>query len=187
MSDVPPPPPPVPPTPPQPPIPPVAPPPPPPGYGGSVSAGVAGEPPLGQPWYGAPFIGAWKRYWKKYATFSGRASRSEFWWAYLGNVIIYAVLGLLADLVGLPGSSTTSDSTGFHFHAGPGAIPFIILIWVFGLAVIVPSLAITWRRLHDTGRSGGWFFMYFIPIVGWIFLLVYVLSAPKPEGARFDV
>lgn len=145
-----------------------------------------GEPPLDQPWYGAPFLGAWKRFWKKYATFSGRASRSEFWFAYLGNTIIYFVLGLFAGIVGIPGSTTTTDATGAHYSAGPGAIPFTILIWLFALAVIVPELAIVWRRLHDTGRSGGWFFLVFIPLVGPIILLVFVILPSQPEGARFD-
>jgi uncharacterized membrane protein YhaH (DUF805 family) len=157
--------------------------PPPPAPAG-YSTAPAGEPPLDQPWYGASFLGAWKRFWKKYATFTGRASLSEFWWTVLANTIVFAILGGLTAVLGLPGSTT--DPATNTLHLGGGSIVGMILYWLFGLALIVPMLAIYWRRLHDTGRSGGWWFIVFVPFVGGIILLVFVLLPSRPEGARFD-
>lgn len=167
MSEVPPPPaPPTPPTPPTPPGPP-SPPPPPAQYGAGAYAG-GGEPPLDQPYYGAPFGAAVRRFWTKYATFSGRASRSEFWWWYLVAFIVNAVL------------------SGLRNVHGPVGVTFGIIDLIWGLAIIVPSLAIAWRRLHDANHSGWNFLWVLLPVIGWIILLVFYLQGPRPEGARFD-
>ena len=60
------------------------------------------------------------------------------------------------------------------------------LYGVWALAIVVPSLALIWRRLHDTNRSGGYFFLALIPFVGSIILLVFMLLDSNPAGARFD-
>ncbi|MBP3222993.1 MAG: DUF805 domain-containing protein [Actinomycetaceae bacterium] len=100
------------------------------------------EPPLHLPWYGIGLIDATKRFFKKYATFSGRASRSEFWWSYLATTLIGFAVGILTIGVG---SS----------------------LW--SLATLIPSLAIAVRRLHDTNRSGWWLLapigMMFISVI----------------------
>ena len=57
---------------------------------------------------------------------------------------------------------------------------------LWALATFIPWLALSWRRLHDTNRSGGWWFIGLIPFVGGIILLVFFLLPPNPEGARFD-
>ena len=59
------------------------------------------------------------------------------------------------------------------------------LLLLFGLATIVPSIAITVRRLHDTDRSGWWYFISCVPFVGGIILLVFTLMPSDPRGARF--
>lgn len=87
-----------------------------------------------------------------YANFEGRARRSEYWFFMLMNIIIIVVLAVL---------SAASEST-----IGVG------LIGIFGLAIITPLLALIVRRLHDIGKSGGYFFIRFIPIVGGIWYLV---------------
>ncbi|QEO14420.1 DUF805 domain-containing protein [Agromyces intestinalis] len=140
--------------------------------------------PLSAPLYGATFGQAIKRFFAKYATFSGRASRSEYWWWALANAIIVAVLYVLVIVAGVAGA-TVDPSTGL---AAPGPL-FVVayaLLALWGLAIIVPSLAITWRRLHDTNRSGAFYFLSFIPIVGGIILLVFTLLDSDPAGARFD-
>lgn len=71
-----------------------------------ASTGPGGEPPLWAPYYGISFGGAVTRFFKKYATFSGRASRSEFWWWYLVNVVVAIVLGILAGV-----GAATSEGT----------------------------------------------------------------------------
>ncbi|WP_022882253.1 DUF805 domain-containing protein [Gryllotalpicola ginsengisoli] len=153
-----------------------------PAYGSTPAAGA--EPPLPQPWYDAPFLGAYKRFWKKYAVFTGRAGRAEFWWAYLGNVIVGIVLGIISALLGLPGSAV--DSTG-TWHSGPGFLIGAILIWIFGLAAIVPNLAIYWRRMHDTGKSGWFILLSLIPFVGGIIALVLAILPPNQQGDKYNV
>ena len=138
-------------------------PPPPPESSGYGTAPVSGDPSVA-PLRGATFAQAVQRFFQRYAQFRGRASRSEFWWWYLASVIIEIVLRGLG-----------SQSSAFALLAG-----------LFGLAVIVPQLAVGARRLHDTNRSGWWQLLALIPIVGWIILIVWWASAEKPEGVRFD-
>ncbi len=86
-----------------------------------------------------------KLYFKNYLNFSGRASRSEYWFAYLFTFLVSTVAGILG----------TTVST------------------IISLAFLLPSLAIAFRRLHDIGKSGWWYLMLLIPIAGPIILLVY--------------
>ena len=91
---------------------------------------------------------------KKYAIFEGRARRMELWMFSLISLIIYVAL----YVVGLSLGSVTIAVVG---------------IYLYWLVVIIPSLAVGARRLHDTGRSGFWLFIYLIPIIGWIVLIVF--------------
>jgi uncharacterized membrane protein YhaH (DUF805 family) len=139
--------------------------------------------PLSAPLYGATFGQAIARFFKKYATFSGRASRSEFWWFFLFNLIVAAVLNGVAAGVGAA-DATVSDAGIVTPGVGYwlAAIPY----WLWLLVTIVPWLALSWRRLHDTNRSGGFYFLVFIPIIGGIILIVLLAQASDPAGARFD-
>lgn len=103
------------------------------------------------------FIDAIRTCFRKYADFSGRASRSEFWWWVLFNVIGNVVLGLINEK----------------------------LSWVFALATLVPYFAVTARRLHDTDRSGWLQLLGFIPVVGWILLIYWCVQEGK-STTRFD-
>lgn len=127
-------------------------------------SGPTGPVGLSQPLRGASIGAAYGRFWKKYATFEGRASRSEFWWAALVNVVIGIVLSTLGRSVGL----------------------FEIIYLLFGLATIVPSLALGARRLHDIGRTGWWQLLE-LTIIGGIVLIVFWALPPTPEGAKYDV
>lgn len=108
----------------------------------------------------------------KYATFSGRATRSEYWFFYLFNVIM--CLGLVAVCAIL----------GAIFKGAAGAVGGYtvgtILYWIYALAAFIPNLAVSVRRLHDTGRSGFNLFWMFLPIIGAILLLVYFVTASNP-------
>lgn len=117
------------------------------------------------PLRGATFGQAVQRFFQKYTQFRGRASRSEYWWFFLFNLIVGFVLDFLRAEV----------SGGFG-----------LLSALYGLAVIVPELALNARRLHDTNRSGWWQLLILIPIIGWIILLVWYIQQEKPEGVRFD-
>ena len=147
-------------------------------------APAAGDTSLSAPLYGASFGQAFKRFWQKYATFTGRASRSEYWWWYLASVIIFTVLYILYFALAIPGSSTDPD-TGV-MSMGPGAIFPSILLILWGLATIIPQLALTVRRLHDANYAGWFIFLGLIPIVGSIILLVFTLLPSNPAGSRFD-
>ncbi|WP_138445276.1 DUF805 domain-containing protein [Sinomonas susongensis] len=140
-------------------------------------------PPLAAPYYGAPFMEAVKRFFKKYATFSGRASRSEYWWWVLASVIITLVL----EIPIWTGMVTTTDANGVTSTApGPLAVIGFILIGVWSLAIIVPTLALTVRRLHDVNLSGWMILLGLVPFVGGIIVLIMTLLGPNPQGQRFD-
>ena len=140
-------------------------------------------PPFWQPHYGCSPVDAVKRFFRKYATFSGRASRAEYWWMALVDFVVYAVLGLLGALAGIPGSSSSGDG---QWDPGPGFIPFGILIFVWLLGIIVPSIAVTVRRLHDAGMSGLYYLLILIPYAGGLVIFILTLLPPKPEGMRYD-
>jgi uncharacterized membrane protein YhaH (DUF805 family) len=93
----------------------------------------------------------------KYVVFDGRARRSEFWWWALFTVILGIIAGLIDTILG---TRSTSTGTGLF-----GAVA--------NLAVLLPSLAVGARRLHDTGRSGWWQLLWFACCVGWIILIVW--------------
>jgi uncharacterized membrane protein YhaH (DUF805 family) len=95
---------------------------------------------------------------KKYAEFSGRARRREYWMFVLINFLIGCGLGILGTFL-------------------RGAV---VLSWIYTAAVFVPSLAVSVRRLHDTGRSGWWLLIGLIPLVGFIVLIVFFAMDGEP-------
>lgn len=149
--------------------------------------------PYGQgPYPSRPSVGfghAVRLYFKNYAVFSGRASRSEFWWVqlFLGLVwMVWSVLCLMAG--GLALVSLDSDPYG-STSAGLGAGLVIILVagLVMYLACIVPNLAITWRRFHDTDKSGGFYFLTLIPYAGPVIELILLAQSSVPTAwQRWD-
>lgn len=105
---------------------------------------------------------------KQYAVFSGRAQRAEFWWFVLFNVIISAVLTLIDRMLG----ATIGANIG-------------ILSSIYSLAVLIPSIAVAVRRLHDTGRSGWWLLIGLVPIIGWIALIIFYVQDSEPGDNQF--
>lgn len=105
----------------------------------------------------------------KYATFDGRARRAEYWWWTLAIFIVYAVVyaGLIAG--------AAADSTAL-------SAVFAIVLIVVMLGALVPSIAVVVRRLHDTGRSGWWYFISLVPFVGGIMLLVFMVQDSGPDN-----
>ncbi len=89
----------------------------------------------------------------KYAEFSGRASRSEYWWFFLFCLLVSAALGYLSQSLSA----------------------------VFSIATLLPSLAVGTRRLHDTGRSGWWQLMWLVPLVGWIVLIIFFAQETRSD------
>jgi uncharacterized membrane protein YhaH (DUF805 family) len=138
------------------------------------------NPPLPWPHYGISFGGAIRRGFAKYATFSGRASRSEYWWWVLFTTVVGLVLALPAAALG-----TATSPDGGQTPGAP-AIPLLVALAVFYLAIVVPTLAVTVRRLHDAGYSGWLILLNLIPWVGGLILLVFTLLPSSPAGARYD-
>ncbi|MDI2036954.1 DUF805 domain-containing protein [Paenarthrobacter nitroguajacolicus] len=135
----------------------------------------AGEPPLWAPYYGAPIGAAVQRFFKKYTAFSGRASRSEYWWWTLVNAIVLIVLNILMTT----GISVDSDGVP---ALGPVYVIGLILAIVWGLATLIPGIALVVRRLHDANLSGWLAFLIVIPFA----VLVFALLPSNPAGQRFD-
>ena len=118
------------------------------------------------------FGAAIKSYFTNYVNFQGRARRSEFWFAFLFTTLVSTAIGIVA-----PGEIQHFE--GFEIHQSSA------LANLWSLATLLPTLAITWRRLHDVNKSGGWFFFIFLPIVGWILLLIQLLKDSDSAANRF--
>ena len=139
--------------------------------------------PLDLPYPGAGFGLAVKRFYQNYAKFSGRASRSEFWWVQLFFILTSVVLAGGGIALGFTWGSTYIDGEA---QPGPLFYPFVILLTLLNLASIIPMIALTVRRLHDGGFSGLWYLISFVPYIGSFVLLVFAVLPSKREGARFD-
>ncbi len=114
-----------------------------------------------------------------YADFSGRTSRKEFWMFQLMMLLIVVVFFTLLTVFGIGlASSGTENSSGTLFFA-----LWFIPIALFMLAIIVPSIAIAVRRLHDIGRSGWWYLISFVPWVGGIIIIV-LECLPSQKGTN---
>ncbi|MFZ2510911.1 MAG: DUF805 domain-containing protein, partial [Gordonia sp. (in: high G+C Gram-positive bacteria)] len=137
-----------------------------------------GTPPLDWPDYNIGFVDAYKRVFQKYATFDGRASRAEFWWWTLANFVVVLVLYALVFAFAFSGDGSGSGMSVI------GGI-FGILLLIYALAVIVPSIAVTVRRLHDAGYSGWFYLVTFIPFVGGIALIVLCAMETSPKAAQY--
>jgi uncharacterized membrane protein YhaH (DUF805 family) len=105
---------------------------------------------------------------RQYATFRGRARRSEYWWFFLFSLLVSLVAGIVDGVLG------TTTETGLGFIGA-----------VVSLALLLPTLAVVVRRLHDTDRSGWWILAFLIPIAGFVLWLVFMLSDSRPYPNRF--
>ncbi len=98
----------------------------------------------------------YQEFWKKWNVFDGKSTVREFWMACLINIVIGIIIGIIARLIGLG-----------------------IITSLWGLAVIVPNWAVMIRRFHDTGRSGWNSLWVFLPIPGWIILIIFLIQESK--------
>lgn len=103
----------------------------------------------------------------KYSDFTGRARRSEYWYFVLVYSIPMLVLYGLATMLMVAGSTTFSTI-------------LLVLYFVAALALLIPSLAVAVRRLHDTSRSGWWLLIGIVPLIGGIALLVFLVQDSQP-------
>ena len=100
----------------------------------------------------------WIQCWKKYATFSGRARRKEYWMFILFNMLVAFGVNIVDAVLGMEG----------------------VLAAGYSLAAIIPSWAVFTRRMHDIGKSGWWWLIGLIPVVGTIVLLVFICKDSQP-------
>lgn len=115
------------------------------------------------------FGGAVSKAFSNYANFSGRARRSEFWWFYLFNILASIAAILLDNALGITFDMSVQG-------------PISLLV---GLFLLLPNLGLAIRRLHDVGKSGWWWLIGLIPIVGPIVLLVYFATDSEPNDNQY--
>ena len=101
---------------------------------------------------------------KNYAVFSGRARRSEYWMFLLFNIIFGVIAMVIDNMLGLRITMTIGDTSQM--------LPYGYVYLAYALAVFIPGLAVSVRRLHDVGKSGWFFFIVLIPLIGAIWLIV---------------
>jgi uncharacterized membrane protein YhaH (DUF805 family) len=111
-----------------------------------------------------------------YANFNGRASRPAYWWWFLFGVLVSLVTRVLDGLLG--SNVVRYDQYGMGVSIG-------IISGLVGLGLLLPSIAVLVRRLHDTDRSGWWYWIILIPILGWLVLLYFLVSAGTPGANRY--
>jgi uncharacterized membrane protein YhaH (DUF805 family) len=102
---------------------------------------------------------------RKYAEFSGRARRQEYWMFTLLFLLVYVVLA---------GLGASADSPAL-----------VVVAFVVSVASLLPSVAVTVRRLHDTDHSGWWFLIGFIPFVGTVVMLIFLCTESEPGENRY--
>lgn len=100
---------------------------------------------------------------RRYADFNGRSTRREYW--------MYVLVFILIDIALM----IVDRMLGWHASGGTG-----LLSGLFGLALLIPSLAVGARRLHDTGRTGWWLLISLIPLIGFIVLIVFFVQDSQP-------
>ncbi|QOW09224.1 DUF805 domain-containing protein [Kaistella flava (ex Peng et al. 2021)] len=109
---------------------------------------------------------------RQYADFSGRARRTEFWMYALFNMIFAITAAVLDNILGLKFNEQ---------------IPYGFIYLLYGLATFIPGLALAVRRLHDVGKSGWFYFIAFIPIIGAIWLLILFVTEGTPGSNLYGV
>ncbi|MCX7299391.1 MAG: DUF805 domain-containing protein [Rhodobacterales bacterium] len=116
----------------------------------------------------------------KYVTFSGRAARSEYWWWILFYVILLSLAAAIDGLIN-PASLTVEQAPGSYGVYSTGGPVLLIAI----LLIILPTLAVAVRRLHDIDKSGWWILISLIPLIGSIVLIVWNCTKGTLGANRF--
>lgn len=111
-----------------------------------------------------------------YVNFNGRASRPAYWWWVLFGVLVSLVTRVLDGLIG----SNIVRGGQFGTEVSVGIISSLV-----GLVLLLPSVAVLVRRLHDTDRSGWWYWIILIPVIGWLALIYFLASAGTPGENRY--
>ena len=130
---------------------------------------------------GISFVGALKSFFNNYVNFKGRATRREYWFAYLWMLIFQTGLSLLLFPIALTTIGGALDSYGDIISVLLG-MGWYVAIWsLFDLAIFLPSLSILVRRIHDTGKDGLWILMLLVPLANIVFFFIWTLSPSDPR------
>jgi uncharacterized membrane protein YhaH (DUF805 family) len=113
-----------------------------------------------------------------FANFKGRARRKEFWMFVLFNLILSIVVMIADNIIG----TTFKVGSGYYSSV---SMPYGWLFLLYSLAVLIPAIAVSVRRLHDLGKSGGWIFISLIPFIGAIWLLVLFVTEGEPNANTY--
>lgn len=107
----------------------------------------------------------------KYATIKGRAPRSEYWWFVVFNWLVFLVVSIVFGLIGMA------------INGYEGAIITVSVGYpLLCLALIIPNICVVIRRLHDTGHSGFWYFITFVPVIGGLWFLYLMIKDSDDEN-----
>ena len=117
-------------------------------------------------------IAAYKEMFKNYANFKGRSRRRDYWYASLANFLIFMIAYAFFAPAILDMQNTGEPTTLSAMLMGVSSVAIVI----YSIAIIIPGLALTVRRLHDTGKSGWFLFLGLIPYIGGIVLFVFMVS-----------
>ena len=149
---------------------------------------------MSKPLYGATFGQAVIRFFSRYARFKGYSSKSEFWWVYLFDCVVGAAFAFLLFLSFMPilGSvefEERANEAAIRAGAPDAMVPMMLIglcMFAYWLGTLVPRVALTVRRLRDTGRDWPWIFVAFVPYIGGILLMILCaldtdMSQHRPE------
>lgn len=120
-------------------------------------------------------IEAYKKFWKGYVDFEGRSTRSDYWFVYLVNVLITFAYFLLQAVFG--GLVAVTESSFLVVIS----LILLLIFFAFGIAAILPGIAVTVRRLRDAGYNWAFIFIPLIPLVGGIIFIVLLCQPTKVE------
>lgn len=111
-------------------------------------------------------IEAYKKFFRNYTNFSGRSTRSDYWYVYLANLLIAFGTAFICSILGI-------------------IEVFLVFYTIYSLATFIPSIALVIRRMHDINMSGWWYFIVLVPLVGLIFLLIFLCTDSVNENNKY--
>lgn len=128
-------------------------------------------------------INCYKKFWKNYVNFNGRARRSEYWFVYLANFLLGFAVSIIYGIIYAIITLASGGYAGDAVAAIAGVI--YVIFGLYGVATILPSLSLFVRRLHDIGKD--WYYIFFslIPFAGWIIVLIWMCTDSQPGPNKF--
>lgn len=111
-------------------------------------------------------IEAYKKFFINYTNFSGRSTRSDYWYAYLDNLLIVFGTAFICSILGI-------------------IEVFLVFYTIYSLATFIPSIALFIRRMHDINMSGWWYFIGLVPLIGLIILLIFLCTDSVNENNKY--